>query len=180
MKKRKPNGDGIANAINKTMEKAAGGEAWRAQVTKIIEATRDGSPLERNEGLIQAAKIMREVGAMDGGYAVFMVAHPIISIAENRIMNEQGPALNKLLDKMTAIEKAHGLADDEYWARGDAPPEYEELNEKYNHITHSITAATFDEYGEYELGIMYRHDEDRFDELFEQGRQIVFRPKPRK
>ncbi len=107
---------------------------------------------------------------MRGADAHFLVAHPIMLIAEDRTYSSAGknPALDAILARMDKIE-------DQEWPAGEAPVEYEKLHGEWNRIADEIVAATFDEYNEPQIAAMYRHDQKRFDLLVKSGRQTFFR-----
>ncbi len=132
--------------------------------------------MQRMEALLRLVKAMRDEEIVRGADANFLVAHPIMMIAEDRIDSGAGknPALETISARMRKIER-DGLEEDQEWPAGEVPVEYEELRGEWNRVADEIIAATFDEYGEPQLAAMYRHDQKRFNLLFESGRKTFFR-----
>lgn len=93
------------------------------------------------EALVRKAQGMRGSGAISGEDAFFFV-YPIIALAERRIDDRTSPALDALIKKI-------GEHSDE--------AEEEAGSREFDRIHGEIVAATFDEFGETELGAMYRH-----------------------
>jgi len=174
------NGNGhrlIAEGIARLAETSDDAENWR-ELAEAMGRDKDQSLLEREESLLRTTKAMRAAGVIDGPKALYLVASCIFHIAEDRRLKEQGPALKRISKAMDEVKKSHGLADDEEWLKGEGPDDWNKLSDEYDRVSDEISAATFDECGEPELGKMYRYDRDRFDELFEEGRQKVFETPP--
>lgn len=179
---RKPNGNGkVVARLVQIAEETEDSAHWRELAVSLNEQKKQ-SIADRMEVYLRVAKAMRAAGVLDELAAHYAVSHAIIMIAEDRIFGRGGtnPSLDALSEKMQAIEREHGLSKDEYWPKGQGPEEYNRLSDEFDRTSDAIIAATFDEFGESELGAMYRHDHERFDQLTNDGRKKYFQSrKPR-
>ena len=82
--------------------------------------------------------------------------------------------LGPISEKMKAVEKKHGLADDEYWPVSDAPEEYLELSREYDKAMESKLLEAFCEFGAEDLKEIYINDPEKFHMLHDAGRVAVF------
>lgn len=174
---RKSNGNGdLAARLLRIAEEAGEDADWRELALSLGDNKGKGI-VERMEAFLHVAKAMREAGVLEEIEALYAVSHPIIVIAEARIYSRDktSPALDAVFRKLDAVREKHGLSEDEYWPSGEGPEEFERLNNEYDRMIDEIIVATFGEYGEPELGTMYRHDRQRFYHLREKGRQRFFK-----
>ncbi len=131
-----------------------------------------GTPnVERLEAIVRLAKAMRQEGVIEGSEAFYVVAKPITAIAEDREISVGTPVLERISKQIEEIEKRHGLESGEFWSQGEGPEEYERLVRVYKNRLDQITAATFEEFGEPEMAAMYRHDREKFDRQYKDGRR---------
>jgi hypothetical protein len=105
----------------------------------------------RNDGCLPA-----EAGA----YLVVYQTDIVVGLdAEN--------TLGHLEDRLTAIQKAHGLAEDEFWPPGDRSAEYEDALKVYHDAWDQFFVDRLKADGEHELAelsqmlIAYRHKRER-------------------
>ena len=75
---------------------------------------------------------------------------------------------------MDEIQRAHGLEEDEVFPLDSAPPEWLELNERYDSVLDDKRDAVLDEFGLVELLALRREDREAFDALRETGRLAFF------
>jgi hypothetical protein len=80
------------------------------------------------------------------------------------------PALCRLRDEMEAIERAHGLRDDEFWAIDDAPPEWRDLNDAWDRRADEIVVSHWRQAGNTDLADVRERNPDEFERRSEQGR----------
>lgn len=102
---------------------------------------------------------------------VFTVAHAVDSAHELSQSNER---LNEISAEMERIERAHGLAKDEYWPIDEAPEEYRQLNRLWEEVSASQRQKAFDELEGREAAAILRRDPNEFDRLRERGRRAYF------
>jgi len=151
---------------------------WRELALELRNRPKDESHTDLQERFLRVAKAMREAGVLSDDKAFYMIAHPIISIAEDRVaFSGAHPALDAISKKIRCVERGHGLAEDECWSHGEGPREYQELQEEWNRVYDAVFAATFEEYGEPELAALYRNENKRFEQQYEKGRRHFFRGK---
>ncbi len=177
---RKGNGGNgnFAERLVSLIEGADDASIWRDLARELRNRPKDESYIVRQERFLRVAKAMREAGVLSDDEALYAIAYPIISIAEERVMiSGVHPALDAISKKIRRVERMHGLAEDEDWPRGEGPREYQELQEEWDRVNDAVIAATFEEYGEPEFAALYRHENERFDQQHEKGRRQFFRGK---
>ena len=173
------NGNGhrwVVDELTRLANTSDDSETWR-ELVDALKGNEDKPILEREEDNLRAASAMRAAGVVDGALAFYMVAHPLICIAQMRMIYPNRPDLNRISKAMREIEKSHGLAVHECWPKGNGPDDWNELADEYDRVQDEIIAATFDGYGERVLGEMYRHDRNKFDAFLEQGERLFSQPK---
>jgi hypothetical protein len=127
--------------------------------------------VEEHETRLRVYQAMRAAGALDEAVAHYLISAQIIFIAEDRMLDDdKAPALRSISNRIRTLKGRYGLEPDEDWGAGKGPQAYLDLNAEYDRVWDEITAATFEEFDEGELAVMYRFDRGRFDWLFEQGR----------
>ncbi|PYL74515.1 MAG: hypothetical protein DMF26_10700 [Verrucomicrobia bacterium] len=87
--------------------------------------------------------------------------------------------LARLSAEMTAIRRREGLADDEFWMRGEGPPDFEALEAEYGRIIEKIEETVFVfALRRYHLDAeadLYERDRVTFELQREIGRRAVYR-----
>lgn len=83
-------------------------------------------------------------------------------------------SLNPISEKMKAVEKAHGLADDEFWLKSDAPEDYRILSAEYDKEMENKLLETFVEFGADDLKNLYLGNREEFDRLHHIGGKSIF------
>ena len=115
----------------------------------MVRKPKGSALIQRCEDSLNAAKKMREAGAIDPFEAHFLVSRAITEIVEYRVFVERSsPALNELAESPDDI------------AEGDA---------EFERVLDETTAATFEEYDEPALARMFRNDRDLFDRQCDEG-----------
>ena len=72
---------------------------------------------------------IRDSGVVPEDAGFYLVSRELEAIAEQHAET----ALAHLEDRLRAIEAAHGLEEDDVWEPGEAPAEYEEVLQQYDH-----------------------------------------------
>ena len=171
---RKGNGGNgnFAERLVSLIEGADDASIWRELAQELRNRPKDESYIVRQERFLRVAKAMREAGVLSDDKAFYMIAHPIISIAEDRVLiSGAHPALEAISEKIRRVKRARGISEDEDWPRGEGPREYQELDEEWRRVYDAVFAATFEEYGEPELAALYRQEYEKFAQQYEKGRR---------
>ena len=82
--------------------------------------------------------------------------------------------LDPIREEIDAIERRHGLNEDEDWPREEGPEEYRCLIDKYDAILDKKLLAALREFGLDDLAHLKEQDPEEFDRLRERGRRSVF------
>jgi|GEM_PF-1635151 len=83
-------------------------------------------------------------------------------------------SLKHITEKMKAVEKYHGLADDEFWLKSDAPEDYLRLSTEYDKVMEQKLLNTFVEFGATDLKELYLSNREEFDRLHDIGGKSIF------
>jgi len=145
----------IATRIGKLADEAEPTMSWRDKVKSIL-----AGPLGEDEGIIRAAQIMREAGAIDGEESCFFIVFGSEIIADRRIMADA--ELNRISAEIRKKEKKYGLKEDEYWPAGEAPDDVETLRAAFDKRRGHILADVLREFGEDEMVDLYLRNEKEF------------------
>ncbi|MFM0062942.1 hypothetical protein [Paraburkholderia aspalathi] len=124
---------------------------------------------------IALAKTLLDADRISYQQYVFMAAHPVERILDQKFMNgmydELLAPINAELDELT---RKHGLRDDQYFIRDTAPPEYIELNNRYEEVLNRKFAELLAEIGAEDLADLFTSNLEEFDRARERGRRAVF------
>ena len=121
--------------------------------------------------LATALSMARRISAQE---YTFMVASAAEGVNDGRIADDGYPEIVELFTKIRAIEIAHGLAPGEYWANGEAPDEYVNMNSQFEAATEKRLIETFRELGAEDIASLYIADREEFDRRRERGRRAFF------
>jgi 8-oxo-dGTP pyrophosphatase MutT (NUDIX family) len=70
---------------------------------------------------------------------------------ESFLAAEKGPVIKALVARINAIERAHGLAEDEYWLRHEGPPEWRMLNRAWEAYIDATMVRILESLDEHDL-----------------------------
>ena len=91
-------------------------------------------------------------------------------IFESRMMNGvYDSELNPINDKMSLVEKKHGLNNDEYWTIEEYPPEYKKLNDEYEKVLDQNTELLYKKYTPKEIYNQYVNNNSEFIKIAQKG-----------
>jgi hypothetical protein len=76
-------------------------------------------------------------------------------------------------ERLTAIQRKHGLEEGDFWLPGEAPKEYEDLRLEYQDAWDGIYADKLAELGEPEMAELFREAPEEFEERSSIG-QVYF------
>jgi hypothetical protein len=124
---------------------------------------------DQNEGIIRACQIQRDAGALEADEAFFYINYFINGIAEDIYCTDA--QLNRIGQAVEAAEKAHGLKDNEYWRKGEAPDDVENLQAAWNGRADAIIADFFRKHGEADMANLLLGDRASFMDRIKNGRR---------
>ena len=130
----------------------------------------------RAKSYIDLTEKQYQAGLLSEEEYIFYQYYAIVSlIHETRWLNGfYSGELEPISKKMRAIEKAYSLASDEYWAKGDAPPEYQALDKEYEEVLNSKKEAKFLEFASNKVADLFVKDRSELESLSELGRRSIF------
>ena len=82
---------------------------------------------------------------------------------------DSDPDLTRIVAEMTAMERAHGLKEGEYWHTDDAPAEWQSLDEAWERRTSEIVGSRLRELGHADLADLYEKDSAEFERRSAKG-----------
>jgi hypothetical protein len=141
--------------------------AWQAAWARL-------GPDATEEERLAVYQAVRAAGSVPDDAGFYLVSWQIDAITTEHAEE----ALQAYEDLLRAIERRHGLAEDECWPPGGSPPEYEEALRQQHDAWDALYAARLDQFGEREMARLFRTDRERFDQLSEAGRQFFHGPRP--
>lgn len=86
--------------------------------------------------------------------------------------------LVRLRDAMRAIERAHGLEEDDFWTIGEATDEWRALNDAWNRRADEIRSARLREWGHADIADFIDTHHAEFDDMGIQGHTELFGEDP--
>lgn len=131
---------------------------------------------KRAKSYISLAEKRYQAGLLSEQEYIFHQYHAIVSlIHEARWMKGvYQEELKPISDKMRAIELDYGLSVDEYWAKGDAPNEYQVLDKQYEAVLNSKLETEFSEFASDDIAALFVNDREQLESLSELGRRSIF------
>ena len=81
----------------------------------------------------------------------------------------------RLESEMAAVERAHGLRDDEYWRLDEAPETWRALSDAWDRRAHEIVAAALRAFGQSDVADDFERRPEEFERRSRKGRVDVFR-----
>jgi hypothetical protein len=125
------------------------------------------------------AKVLYHRENLPEEYKLFYAAMAANKIAEEAVSvaHEQG-RLAELGRRMDEIQKREELQDDEFWPIGEGPADYQELSneseELYDKVRDTVFTTVLCRYRLNDIADLYENDRNRYDELSERGRKMIF------
>ena len=136
------------------------------------EAWMSLGPESTEEERLKVYQSIRNAGTVPDDAGFYLVAWQIDVIAS--LFAEK--AFRELDERLTAIERAHGLEEGDFWGPDEAPEEYETLRHKQRVAWDRIYADKLQEFGEHELARKFQDDPAGFQRQNENGRQYFHGP----
>jgi len=130
-------------------------EAWQALGPDATEAQR-----------LAVYQAIRDDGALPGDASFYLIAWQIDALSS--LIAEA--ALSEMDDELSAIQKAHGLDEEDFWEPGEAPEEYEQLHHRYIEAWNRLFVEQLRLHGEPEMAELFLTDPVGFRQRTERGR----------
>lgn len=110
------------------------------------DASRSAALAER---LITAVQILRNDGAVDAEIAFMLIA----TFAEEtqQAFSEIDDEFQAIDARVAAIERVHGLGEDDFWYLDEGPPEWHAANEEWSRVFDALPARFLERCGEQEM-----------------------------
>ncbi len=167
----------ILAAVDRLDERALGESAVEDLRTSIGELEKDAQSwdnpdyaskfLRLTKALYQSRRISR------GEYTMYALSC-VESVHEERwFKGDYRSELDPIDREIEEIKQKHDLAADEYWPRGDGPPEYQRLTNRYSAVLHRKLAATLREFKLDDLAVLLETDPAEYKRLRERGRRAL-------
>ena len=116
-------------------------------MASLKEKPKDWKNPKRAREEIALAKALYASRRITRSQYVFYIVTPVEAVHEARWLdNAYQTALEPISAALRQIERDYGLGPDQYWARKDAPKEYQRLNRKYEAILLEKFKATLKEF----------------------------------
>ncbi|MEM8882805.1 MAG: hypothetical protein AAGD14_01900 [Planctomycetota bacterium] len=124
---------------------------------------------DRSE-LVSIFQRARERESVSESVGFFLVASTVMRWIDE---SERPPALEKLAEEQTEIERRHGLSDLESFYVGQGPPEWERVVKQYDEALDAHTYQVMVKCGLESMAQLYRDDPDAFQRQYEAGRRKI-------
>jgi hypothetical protein len=108
---------------------------------------------------------IRDSGILPEDASFYLVSWQVDALAEHAAET----TLRDLDERLSAIEREHGLEEDEIWEPDEAPPEYQAVLRQYNDAWDELFAARLEQHGEQALAALFRTDRAEYERRSEAG-----------
>ena len=129
-------------------------------------------PRPTDEQRLAVYRAVRDAGALPDDAGFYLVAWQIDAVT----LPYAEQALRDLEERLRAIERAHGLGEDDCWPAGEGPPEYREVQRQLHEAWDALYTAKLEELGEPAMARLYSDDREEFERRSAAGRQFFHRP----
>ena len=147
----------LASIITSSNVKPSWYPAWMA--------LRPQSPGNERLAVYQA---IRDSGCLPAEASFYLVSWQIDAMASEDAEIRFRP----LEERMEAIERAHGLDEEDFWLPGEGPKEYEILRLEQHDAWDEVIASKLEACGEPAMARLFRKNREEFDRQSEIGRQF--------
>ena len=113
---------------------------------------------------------IRQAGSVPDAASFWLVSRIIDDIATRDV----GDSLRQYEDRLEKIEETYGFDEGGVWPSGTAPANYQQIRNEYHQAWGQLYARKLDELGEHEMARLFREDNERFEQLSEEGRQYFY------
>jgi hypothetical protein len=126
--------------------------------------------------MMRLVQAMRDTGALEQNEAWHLLYWTLERMSDQ--WTQTDAELVRLTAAMVAIERSHGLSDDEDFHLDDAPPDWLALSNQWDRRLNAIWAGEFMTLGESEMARLVITDELHEDPRLADGRASLFRGGP--
>ena len=137
--------------------------SWQNDLAKL-------SATSTNEDRLAVYQAIRDSGNLLADAGFFLVADEIDAL----VSSLPQPKLQEYEGVMQAIMEAHGLEDDDFWEKGEAPAEYLEAHRQYMEAWDQLYLGELLARGEHEIAKAFRDDHREYERRLELGRKFLF------
>lgn len=124
------------------------------------------------EDRLRVYQAVRDAGVLPADAGFYLVTWHIDAMSSFFAETE----LRDLEDRMNAIERQHGLAEDEFWLPDEAPAEYEQVRQQYQAAWDGIFIRLLEHFGEWKAAELFEQDREGFERRTEVGREYFHGP----
>ncbi len=121
----------------------------------------------------RVARVFRDLNLCTGDEALYLVADPLMRLADRQVEAEYDnprSILGRLGSAMVCLEEMHELPAGKIWTLEQAPLEYLALNAKWNERKRQIIASVFHLFGERLLSRQLEENPALFERRFQNGK----------
>lgn len=137
-------------------------------------AAPDRDTAETTRAWVALAQTMLVAGKITASESLLFSTFAVEALHTKRWLDHAYPEIEQLSAAINEIERAEGLAPDQYWLKDDGPEEHQRLNEAYSEALDERFAETLIEFGLTDLADLWREDRAEYDRRREIGRRAAF------
>ncbi len=145
---------------------SAAEEELRELASRVTELDDDALDAQ----LLVTFREARDSGTVPPDAGFFLVAHILLAMADESLAEDA--RVRALGHELEVMERDYGLPEEESWAPGEAPEEWEALNIQYEVACDHARADFFRAYGEEQMAELFLHDRASFIRRFESGHRF--------
>jgi hypothetical protein len=174
--------EGILRALERLDGRVIGQETLQevrealsaARLDRKADSWKDPARARRFIALARALRASRRISRQE---YVFYASSPVNWVHEGRWMDGYyDDDLREIQEGLKAVEREYGLAEGEYWPRGQGPKAYQRLNQQYSSVLDGRFVKALRELGLDDLADLRERAPDEFDSLLERGRRAAHHP----
>lgn len=126
-------------------------------------AAPDRDTAETTRAWVALAQTMLVAGKITASESLLFSTFAVEALHTKRWLDHAYPEIEQLSAAINEIERAEGLAPDQYWLKDDGPEEHQRLNEAYSEALDERFAETLIEFGLTDLADLWREDRAEYD-----------------
>ena len=123
---------------------------------------------------VKGAQVLHDLGQLDDDEFTYLVMIFTEEMVGTRVFTD--PTLTDLMARIEAIEREHGLSEDETWSVGTGSTDWESLQQAWDNEFDRQWAELLRELGEPEIASQMAVGRDLLDAREERGRAFFFGP----
>jgi len=149
---------------------------FQASYNLFLVSPEDGwKEPEQVRKMIEFIRLLRISGIISEQEYAFYVMFLVERIHDERSSSGQYKSeIEPILAQIEEIRSCYGLSQDEYWPRGEGPPEYEILEAQYSEVLDGKLIETLREFRLSEIAELKATSPNEYEVLRERGRRHIF------